>query len=77
MDPNATLRTIIDAIADQDTDATIDATTDLLGWLLNGGFGPAGYRRADVAEFCRQTLHRAGSEDVRPLVKHFLRPSVA
>lgn len=40
MDPNATLRRLIDACNDEDKEAAIESLEDLLAWLKGGGFLP-------------------------------------
>lgn len=40
MDPNATMRILLEAIEEGDRDLTCQALEDLLDWLEHGGFMP-------------------------------------
>ena len=40
MDPDATLRRMVRAMAEGDRDEALDAMDDLRGWLMAGGFLP-------------------------------------
>ena len=40
MDPNATLRILLESIEDGDRDQTCQCLEDLLEWLEHGGFMP-------------------------------------
>jgi hypothetical protein len=40
MDPNATLRDLLDAVASGDVDGMIEASLALADWLQRGGFPP-------------------------------------
>ena len=40
MDPNATLRDMIDAIHDNDRFALVERAEDLANWIAHGGFVP-------------------------------------
>jgi hypothetical protein len=40
MDPNATIRALFEAIADQDGESYNEAFRNLRGWLKKGGFPP-------------------------------------
>lgn len=41
MDPNAALRLLLEALAEHDRAAAVEALETLREWLLNGGFLPA------------------------------------
>lgn len=40
MDPDATLRDLLDALADHDQDTVRELSQALLNWIRNGGFPP-------------------------------------
>lgn len=40
MDPNATLKDIVNAILDNDEDAAVESSAILFGWARKGGFPP-------------------------------------
>ena len=40
MDPDATLKRMVRAMADEDKDEALDAMDDLRNWLIAGGFLP-------------------------------------
>lgn len=58
MDPNACLQRLLKAIREQDHSETVQASADLLGWLLAGGALPDETGRLNRA-FIEQGLARA------------------
>ena len=40
MDPNATLKAILEALAEKDRDQAVSSLEDLARWLESGGFFP-------------------------------------
>ena len=48
MDPDATLLALLDALADGDADAALDAITHLGGWIAQGGYLPCDPRPTTV-----------------------------
>lgn len=65
MDPEATYRDLLDAIAESDRDSAVDRASDLAGWLAAEGFPPvvdqrlAGFPRLQAVlamSLCRAVL---------------------
>ena len=51
MDPTATYRLWLAALADNDKAAAIDHADDLLDWLARGGHDPQGWTAKQAADF--------------------------
>lgn len=53
MDPNATVKRILGALADGDFDGMEEAIGDLATWIQRGGFFPNGWTRDETVALLR------------------------
>jgi hypothetical protein len=70
MDPNATLKAIQDAHADQDWPTTLRLADELANWLNLGGFPPDGMTRGEADELAANYAYTA-REHLREMWRDF------